>query len=264
MKMCFYLLMGIVFTTVVSCSGNTDQKEETPETHENGEVKNLPFEERVEGHLRGNLNIPGTEKLDFQVYKAHLNADNQEDAIITLNRIDQAKNNTKDLKNSEQLKSFGYIGPYNFFVYYDGQKDKFSKPVPINSSASTPLKIEFENVYSDTYKTLIIQYRVSNAAFKNFYFIQDDIMDKVFQVKTFDYIGSDKPESFTIEYDKGSISSAKNILVYKGKITNYKLPIEDIFTYEPEIEKTGTLDKTWFYSPENNGYMTYDPDFDKK
>ena len=97
-----------------------------------------------------------------------------------------------------------------------------------------------------------------NAAFKNFYFLEDGVLQKVFQTKIYDYIGTPNPEAFYIEYTKGSISSAKDFLVYEGRIKDYSPEVKDVYDYNPIIEKkeNAKLVLTWFYNPAIHAYMT--------
>lgn len=246
------LLFWAVALAMVSCTG---EKTETGNAEEAPKVK-LTFEERVNRHVTGSLSIPATEKVDIKTYKAHLNADNSEDAIITVCRLDYAMKQTAKLPNAAQIAEFGYMGNYNYFVYYDGKLDKFSVPVPVASSARTPLSVKFDNIISETYKDLTIEYRIINSAYRNYYSLNNGVLQKIFMVKLFDHIGTDNPESVFIEYDKGSISNAKDILVYAGKIRNYSKNIDNVYTYTPDVEKTSKLLFRWFYSPSDMQYMT--------
>ncbi len=252
----FFLAIPITF--LLACKGQT----ETIENDELSKVvvneQNLSFEERAERHLTGSLSIPATENITIQYYKAHLNADNSEDAIVVLNRLEHAKEQVAKLPNAKYISQMGYMGNYNYFVFYDGALDKFSVPIATPSSALVPLKVNFENISSDTYSTLTIEYRVNNAAFKNFYFLDRGVLQKVFQTKIYDYIGTPNPEAFYIEYAKGSISTAKDFLVYEGKIKDYTPNIENVYVYDPIIEKkeNAKLVLKWFYNPSIAAYMT--------
>jgi hypothetical protein len=192
-----------------------------------------------------------------------INNDEFEDAIITVNRFQFAKNKSAGLKNANQIADMGYLGNYNYFVFYDGKLDKFSVPVPVPSSPINKLKVKFENLSSEKYKDLIIEYRVLSASFRNYYTIYGDVLQEIFQVKIFDHLGESKPEAYFFENDKGSICDVKNIMVYEGKILNYPSKIENIYQFEPEIVKTNTLHKRWFFNPKVMKYMTEDPELMK-
>lgn len=248
-----YLPALTILLLAASCKGNG--KAETEEVQQQPEVK-LTFDERVERHVTGSLSIPPNEKITIKQYKAHLNADNFEDVIVTVNRLAYAEAQAAKVPSGEQIKAMGYMGNNNYFIFYDGKLDKFSVPIPIASSAKAPLEIKFENIVSASYKDLTIEYRIINSAYKNYYALSGGVLQKVFQVKLFDYLGTDKAEAVFIEYDKGSISSAKDILVYQGKIKNFPAQVDDIYSYTPEVEKQNKLLFRWFFNPRSMQYMT--------
>lgn len=252
------LFLAIPFTFLVACNNNANETDTDEPSKVIVNEKNLTLEERAERHITGSLSIPATEKITIQSFKAHLNADNNEDAIVTVNRLEYAKEQVAKLSNAKYISQMGYMGNYNYFVFYDGKLDKFSVPIATPSSALVPLNVMFENVYSDIYMNLTIEYRVNNAAFKNFYFLENGILQKVFQTKLFDYIGTDKPEAFFIEYAKGSISAPKDLLIYEGEIKNYRTDIKNAYEFQPVIEKKkdAKLVTSWFYNPSIAAYMT--------
>lgn len=261
MKKQWYYLFLSSFLLLAGCkSGGSD-----PDTGDtDGPPKKFTFEERAERHITGSLAIGATEKFKMETFKGHLNSDNFEDAIISVNRLDFAKKNVKNLKNADQIEKLGYMGNYNAFIFYDGKVDKFSVPVVIPSSAARPLSIKFENIISPTYFTLTVEYNINNSAYRNYYTMNEGVLHKIFQVKLYDMIGTPNPEVYYLEFDKGTISAVNDIVVYQGKIKNYSTDIKDVFNYIPEIEKTNKLVRRWFYSPGTNAYMTEDPDFDKR
>ena len=252
------LFLVIPITFLFACNNEVKEVETDEPTKVVVNEKNLTFEERAERHITGSLSIPATEKITIHRYNAHLNADNSEDAIVTVNRLQYAKEQVGKLPNAKYISQLGYMGNYNYFVFYDGAMDKFSVPIATPSSALVPLKVIFENIYSETYSNLTIEYRVNEAAFKNFYFLENGVLQKVFQTKIYDYIGTKTPEAFYIEQAKGSISSAKDLLVYEGEIKDYSSDVKDIYDYNPTIEKkkNAKLVLQWFYNPRISAYMT--------
>jgi hypothetical protein len=249
-----------VLLILQACEINSEQQT----NNKNDKIEKLTFNQRKDRHITGSLSMDATEKYSTEIYKEKINNDEFEDAIITVNRLDFAKNKAKTLKNGRQIAEMGYIGNYNYFVFYDGRLDKFSVPVLVPSSPINKLKISFENLSSENYKDLVVEYRVLNGSFRNYYTIYGDVLQEIFQVKTFDHIGDNKPEAYFIEYDKGSISDVKNIMVYEGKINNYSSNIKDIYQFEPEIIKKSKLFKRWFFNPKVMKYMTEDPELMKK
>ena len=126
----------------------------------------------------------------------------------------------------------------------------------VPSSPKAPLKVIFENIQSEVYKDITIEYRIRNSAFRNYYLIANGNIQIMFQWKLFDNVGTAYPEANFITYDKGSMSLFKDILIYTGKIKNYSPAIPDVYTYNPEIEKAGGLQYRFFYDPRSLKYMT--------
>lgn len=255
----FYFIAFLFLAPLSGCksdNGSSDENDE-PEVSE----KNLTFEDRLNRHVTGSLSIPAMEKFSMKQYKAHMNADNFEDVVITVNRMEFALENAKESSKPEIVEKMGYMGNYNYFVFYDGARDKFSVPIPIPSSPKRELDIKFENIMSEAYKTLTVEYRIKESAFRDYYEVANGGLAKIFQMKVFDYIGTATPEAFYTELDRGSISASKDILMYEGKIKDYDPKnIEDIYSYEPVIEKKDKLVYRWIYNPATMKYMTPNPD----
>ena len=254
-KQYFLAYLLFCFVLLQACEAST----ENTESQDNVKTEKLSFDQRKDRHITGSLAIDATEKYTTEVFREKINNDDIEDAIITVNRLNFAKNKSLKLKNAAQIAEMGYMGEYNYFIFYDGKLDKFSVPVPIPSSPLSKLQVKFENLSSEKFKDLTIEYRVLNAAFRNYYTIYGDVLQEIFQVKIFDHIGESKPEYYFTEYDRGSISDVKNIIVYEGKIENFQEKISDIYSYEPVITKTNRLYKRWFYNPKIMKYMSEDP-----
>ncbi len=180
----------------------------------------------------------------------------EEDAIITVNRYNFALEEASRSENPSKNAEMGYIGNYNYFIYYDGKLKKFSNPIKVPSSPKAPLKVLFDNIQSEVYKDITIEYRIRNSAFRNYYLIANGNIQIMFQWKLFDNVGTAYPEANFITYEKGSMSIFKDILIYTGKIKNYSPVIPDVYTYNPEIEKAGGLQYRFFYDPRSLKYMT--------
>lgn len=243
----------LLFLALFSCT-NTEEKKDVFDQPIIENKNKMQFEERVKREIEAKLNIPATEKYTLKIYKEHLNSDEKEDAIITINRLEFAISESK--KNNSKLAEYGYMGNYNQFFFYDGKLDKISIPMNIGSSAKSPLKLTFENIQSDIYKDVIIDYRIRNSAFRNYYKLESSSLILVFQWKLYDMIGTDQYEANYLEYQSGTKSLARDIIVYKGKIKNYNKNIADIYSYEPTIEKGGEELYRFFFDPKTYKYMT--------
>ena len=232
---------------------NNDAEQESPENEKDN--KNLDFETRIKREIEAKLSIPATEKYTLEIHKAHLNADEKEDAVITVNRLEFAMEEASQGQTAKRAE-FGYMGNYNFFFFYDGQLDKISVPVTVASSAKSPLRVSFDNIQSEIYKDVIIEYRIRNSAFRNYYQIENGSLMMVFQWKLFDFAGTDNYEANFIEYQPGTYSLAKDIVIYQGTIKNYNKQIPDVYKYNPVIEKGGKELYRFFFDPGSNVYAT--------
>jgi hypothetical protein len=248
------ILMLSLLLVNVAC---TEQKEKEEIVFEEKEdFTKLPFDQRVKREAESKLSIPATEKYTLKVYKEHLNSDNSKDAIITVNRYQFALDEAAKAPNPAQIAELGYTGNYNFFFFYDGQTKLMSEPIAVPSSPKAPLKVNFENVQSEVFKDATFEYRIRNSAFKNYYSLNTQQIQLIFQWKLFDYVGTNTPEAIFLEYADGSMSMFKDILIFKGSIRNYAPTIEDIYTYNPVIDKQGGMLYRFFYDPRTGKYMT--------
>lgn len=250
-KIIFVLI--IVFL-IQSCS-ETNEKEVIV-FKEKKDFTKLPFAQRVKREAESKLSIPATEDYTLQVYKAHLNSDNFKDAIITVNRYKYALDEAAKAQNPAQIAELGYTGNYNFFFFYDGKTKLISEPIAVPSSPKAPLKVKFEHVQSEVFKDATFEYRIRNSAFKNFYSLNSQQIQLIFQWKLFDNVGTATPEANYLEYSDGTMSMYKDILIYKGAIRNYTPTIQDIYTYDPVIDKQGGMLYRFFYDPRTGKYMT--------
>ncbi len=252
MKFILFFSLTLAF---VSCNTAPEEKKDVFNQTIIENKDKLKFEERLKREIEVKLDIPKTEKYTLEIHKGHLNSDEKEDAIITVNRLEFAIQKSKKNKNS-QSDNYGYLGNYNYFFYYDGKMDRVSVPMSIGSSAKAPLKVSLENIQSEIYKDVTIEYRIRNSAFKNFYSIEANSLMLVFQWKLYDMVGTDTYEANYLEYQAGTVTLAKDILVYKGKIKNYSKAIPDVYNYNPIIEKDGEELHRFFYMPQEYKYMT--------
>ena len=159
-----YLVFSLIAFSLVSCGGTEDEKDvfDQPVEKEK-EQANANFEQRIKREVEAKLSIPATEKYTLEIKKGHLNADEKEDAVISVNRMELAEKEALEDKTGTK-KQLGYMGNYNYFFYYDGKIDRLSIPMPIGSSGKAPLKVTLENVQSEIYQDLVIEYRIRNHA----------------------------------------------------------------------------------------------------
>jgi hypothetical protein len=249
----FFLLL-IIVQTFVACN-NEASKPIEKETKPGTAAKKLSVEEQAKGHIMRALSIPANEKFTYTIYKEYLDGDDKIDAIITLNRFENAKNDAAKSPNPALYNKFGHMGYYNFIFYYDGELNLISPQIVIASNASVPLKVSFENVYSLAYKDAIVEYHVSNAGYREYFTIVNHTPKSYFKWKNFDGILKGKQEAFTFGYSDGTMGPLKDILIYKA---NFQQPSAgtDPNTYEPKLAASKELAYRFFYHTETNTNMT--------
>lgn len=228
----------------------------------------LPIEDELEAQARVNemspteyakheLRIRSNEKFDLKSYTADCNADGIDDKVITVNLLERAMNNAIEQNKVAKNAELGYLGQYNYLIFRDGKTNEYSSAVVVPSSAQAPLKITFENVRSEFQKDILVDFRIKNACFREYYTILNNTPRLILQLKLFDFLGTDHPEGFVIKYEPGTESIARDVMVYKGTFEQpeFENP-DDIYTFEPEITSTNSLERRWFFRNNEFKYFT--------
>ena len=213
------------------------------------------LEEYINQYISLGLKLDTTIKYELSFYVENLNNDHEEDVVITLNLLNFARKKAAKAQNSAQLAQIGFMGDYNYVLFLDGATKKITNETVIRSTPLAPLKVSFENISSLKYKDILIDFRILNASYKDFYTIKNNRLERIFQWKNFDGLGNDINEAYYFEFGTGTLSTTKDILVFNAKLQNPKVAY-DKFTYEPKIEKTDKIFKRFFYHPETGIYMT--------
>ncbi|NVK66778.1 MAG: hypothetical protein HWE22_19455 [Flavobacteriales bacterium] len=249
-----------ILTLVVLASCTNTEIPETPSTFNPEENKKDSYEgmskkEAIELHIRRELSISADQPLDYEIYEANCDGDDSLDAIITVNLLDRAVDEAIASENVAKRAAIGYMGRYNFIIYRDGFTGKMGSAKPIASSPKAKLKVSFENIRSEKQKDILVDYRILNAAYRNFYTITNGRPEQTNQVKLFDALGTPEAAAFYIAYEPGMISSAKDIVSYVGKFENptFANP-DDVYTYDLDVTKTDVLKERWFFNPETMKY----------
>lgn len=248
-----YLLTAIFF--VSACSETNDELPTDAPTEVIDEDQFKPLNERAARHVESVLKIPATEKYAMKVYRAHLDGDNKEDAIITVNRLEFAIDQATKKGNLAKSAQLGFMGNYNYFFYYDGGLNKISPEIFIPSTPGKELNVSFDNISSEAYKDIIIDFRVRNASYKDFYTINNHTPRRVFQWKHFDGLGDATSEAYGFKYAEGSIGIQKDILVMKAELVQPNGEF-DPMTFVPEIKESKEILYTFFYNPQMAKYVT--------
>lgn len=211
--------------------------------------------EYAKRHVESLLKISPSEKYELKIYKANLDGDDKEDAIIAVNRKDFAIDEAANSENPAKRAELAYMGNYNYIFYYDGGLDLISPQIAIPSSPLAPLKVSFENVATTDYKSIIIDFRIRNASYRDYYFVKNHTPTRVFQWKNFDGMGTSSVESYTFSYEQGKVHEAKNIVINKAKLGT--MPTDaDLNTFEPQIIPTNSVERMFFFLPSQWKYVT--------
>ncbi|AEA45969.1 hypothetical protein [Fluviicola taffensis] len=240
--------------------------EETTSTTENSETTtshNESFDARAKREIVAALGIPTNEKYSIRIYKEFISSDTIKDAIITVNRMEYAIN--ESIRNQREAKAAetGYTGNYNYIFYYDGELDKISSPIFAPSSPGRELDVEFKSIVSPARKDLILGYRIRNSGWKCYFSVfNDHDFRMIFQWKSFDFAGEDNPEVLFHSYETNPSQVPKDIAIYTSEIDSYTKNIGDIYQYVPSITKKKELKLKFFLDLSAKKYRLY-PEFAK-
>ncbi|MFK7786728.1 MAG: hypothetical protein AB8B56_16535 [Crocinitomicaceae bacterium] len=251
----FWILSLILFA---GCT-ETEQTEEldtfNPDTENVDPFEGLSEVEAIELHIRQQLSISVDEPIDYTIYEENCDGDDSLDAVIAVNLLDRAVKEAIQSGKTAKSAAIGYMGNYNYFIYRDGFTGDLSPAVVVPSSPKARLKVSFENVLSENQKDILIDYRILNAAYRNYFTISNGNLAQVNQLKLFDAVGTAEAVAFTVQYEDGMISNAKDIVSYKGSFDNptFKTP-DEVYSFEPDVMKTGEVQERWFFNPEDTKY----------
>lgn len=250
-----YLNVILLALLLGACTEPPADSDEKPDTSDPS--AQMTNEELLIRHIESNLKIPATENYSYKIYKEDLNGDDSLDYIVTVNRLNKAMEEAIQSGNVAKRAEIGYMGNFNFVFYMDGAKKNISPPLPIPSSPHTELKISFENIRSEAYKDVLVDFRIRNSCYRRFYTIVRGLPMEVFEAKLYDGLGTPESEAYIVKYGPGSYSLAKDILIYKGKMKDVEIsdPME-VYTLVPEIEETDILVRQWFFNGNQMKYFT--------
>lgn len=248
----------IALLLLAGCNGNEELDStdgEDTNIDQKDPLEGLSKTEAIEFHIRRQLSISVDEPIDYQVYEENCDGDDSLDAIITVNLLNRAVDEAIQSGKVAKKAAIGYMGNYNYIIYRDGFTGELSSALPIPSSPKAKLKVTFENIRSDKQKDILVDHRVLNAAYRNFFTITNGNLLRINQVKLFDALGTKDAVGYAIQYEPGKISSVKDIVSYVGTFKNPSFAQDDeVYTFEPQITKTNTVHEHWFFNPSDMKY----------
>jgi hypothetical protein len=251
----FSTLLSILF---VQCGSET----QTKPTQEKAEkpAKKEPFDKRYKSEIEEKLKIGDKEKYSYHVYKAFINADSIEDAIITVNRMQFAEDEAIKSGKVTKAVEMGYVGTYNYFFYYDGAIDQISEPINVPSSPGRELDVTFASITSRYKQDIIIDYRIRNSGWRSYFTsTSEGHLSLMFQWKWFDHVGEAVPEALNHVLEPSPEGQSQDISIYQSAIDGYSPEVNDVYAFVPKITKKGSLMYRFFYDPGVSKFRIYSP-----
>lgn len=250
------LITSFVLFSLSGCGGQKQTEEETQEVRQqNEDDPSLPFDERLKNYIERKLNTRPGENYALKIYEEHLNDDEKKDMVITVNRFENAIKTAEEKNLVTKSATIGFFGDHNYMIYYSSKTNTFTPPFIIASTPQRELSIAFENISSEKYKDIIVDYAIRNSQFRKVYLMIDDLPYYVFQWKLYDGWGTDQLEAYCFEYGTGSYSEMKDIIINKANMKNIGKD-DDYNTIEPEIICTNQLIKRFFFNAQDRKYYT--------
>ena len=244
-RLAFFTLLAFLINSCADNNSNTT----IPKT------KSL--QERALEHVKSKLSMNNAEKFTMKIYNEHLDGDDKIDAIITVNRLEQAYEIAAKSRKTAKLAEIGFVGNYNYIFFYDGGLDLISPPTIIPSSAFGELKVDFKNITTAIHKDILIDFKLLNSSYRDYFTIINHSPIQVFQWEMYRNIGKDSTSALYFEYDEGTVGLAKDILIYEGKIDNLS-ELKDIYKFNSKISKSesGKLIHRFMYFENEGKYFT--------
>ena len=259
MKTFIYLLFALSF---YACNSDNEKEKKSL-----SKIENSPFD---------GLNIPDSIKKDFNKYlilslKKYFQIDEREDYIIdsinltinnnqviekiyTVNRLSKAKKDLVNSNNPAKFLELGMIGNYNNLIFYNPRTNAFHTPMSFPSSPYLGLIVNQISLSNSDNIEISVIYRIRDAAFKNFYHLNQDNIELVFSSKLFDNLKKVNPQAYYIEINETSpYEKFKNINVYEANISKPKND-DDLNLFIPKLSKTNKLLNEFFYNQKEKKY----------
>jgi hypothetical protein len=246
---------SILFLALVACSEENSENNQKKTANEIDISANEPLEIRAKRHIEANLKIPVSEKYSLKIHKAHLDGDDREDAIITVNRYEFAIDEASKSENPAKKAEMGFMGNYNYIFYFDGGLNKISPGQVVASSPAAELAISFENITSQVYKDILVDYRIRNASYKSIFTVINHTPKIIFQWKNFDGLGTTQKEAYVLKFTEGTTGVQRDIVVLNADFENPRNGT-DLYTFTPELIPTKEMKYRFFYVPSEGKYMT--------
>ncbi len=239
----------------MGCASEESPKENPSQPSTEIENPGEDLESRAKRHAEAQLQIPVTEHYELNIYKAHLDSDGKEDAIIAVNRLEHALEGAAKNPNSAKMAEIGFVGNHNLIFFYDGGLDQLSPAIAVPSSPYVPLEIQFAPITAPNYQDIMVSYRIRNSGYRAFFTVVNHTPTRFFEWPEFDEIGTPAAEGFAFQFTESSQQPRKNIQIYAAKL-ELSDTVKNFFVARPKLLKTSNLLHEFFYLPAKQTYVT--------
>lgn len=249
-----HLIFPALLLLIISCTESVPEDLVEPEVIDQTQLSD---EELIKRNVESRLSIKGNEDYSLNVFEGKINGDETPDKVITVNLLDRALKEAIESGNVVKRAELGYMGSYNYLFFMDGDTKEITEPIAVASSPHAKLNVHFENVRTDAYQDIMVDFRVRNSCFRRFYTMINNQPRQTFEMKIFDGLGTSITEAYYPRFEKGSYSLAKDIVVYKGILED--MTFDDpmgIYSANPEIKETNVVERRWFYNDHERKYFT--------
>ena len=110
-----FLLLPLFFWSCKEQVANDTQTNTIDQPSTKGKQALAIYADRM---VRAKLGIQANEKFELKIYRAQLDADGIEDAIITVNRLDFAMKEAMASPNAAKRAELGFMGNFNYFFFF--------------------------------------------------------------------------------------------------------------------------------------------------
>ena len=254
--------LSFIFALVsTSCSGDISESTDDSENQfEDLQNVQLNFEEKaVKELILKRVKLSEADLGTFEIHRAHLNADAEEDGYVVLNLAPKAKKDMENSSNPARFQDAGYIGDYNFIYVWDGKTKTLGTAFKLVGNGLTPLQVSTSNFLDPGYKSLIAEYRVQNSIFTTFFKNMNGQLIPVFSYTKVDLIGTPKIKVHTHKFQENSEKIEKDIVVVRGTLNGYNETEAALYKNDynvGEITPTDEVIYHFFFDERSGKYAT--------
>lgn len=255
-KLLFLAFFGFM---VYGCDTQDEETGENPvdqiTSNGNKENKGKKTKEELIRNIENQLKILPTEDYIINFYEESLDTDDEIDQVITVNLLNRAIKEAQAKNSVENRKKTGYVGNFNFFFFVDGKTGTITSPIAVPSSPHFKLLVSFDYLTSPTHKDIIVDFRIRRSQYRQYYTIKERAPFQVAESEVFENIGEDSLRVYSVQLEEMPNELWKSIAVYQASGSTKKIEqLEDSYSYTPEIKKSNTLIRRWYFSPQ---YLKY-------